>query len=72
MSIVGVVYVLDPAYLRRTETIYEGRVIPYVVPAERSVDIDNPFDFRLVELLMRERLASGDGINPIPPIPPAS
>ncbi len=69
---VGVVYVLAPDYLRRARTIYEGRVIPYVVPPERSIDIDNPFDFRLVELLMRERLASGEGINPIPPIPPAS
>ena len=50
-------YVLDPAYLRRAQSLYEGRVIPYVMPAERCVDIDSPFDFKLVEFLLREQLA---------------
>jgi len=53
---VGVVYVVDPAYLRRAETIYEGRVIPYLVPAERGLDIDSPFDWVMVEALMKARL----------------
>ena len=50
-------YVVDPAYLRRAETIYEGRVIPFVMPPERCLDIDSPIDFRLVELLLQERLS---------------
>ena len=54
---VGLVYVLDPAYLRRAETIYEGRVIPYIVPPERSLDIDSPFDWVMVEALMQMRLS---------------
>jgi len=54
---VGVVYVLSPAYLRQAKTIYEGRVIPFVLPPERCLDIDTPFDFRLVEFLMNDRLA---------------
>lgn len=49
-------YVVDPAYLRRAKTIYEGRVIPFEMPPERCVDIDSPFDFKLVEFLMTERL----------------
>ncbi len=49
-------YVVDPAYLRHAKTIYEGRVIPYEMPAERCVDIDSPFDFKLVEFLMQEHL----------------
>lgn len=53
---VGVVYVLDPAYLRKARTIYEGRVIPYLVPPERSLDIDTPFDWVMVEALMKQRL----------------
>jgi len=53
---VGLVYVLDPAYLRRAKTIYEGRVVPFVVPAERSLDIDNPIDWQMVEYLMQQRL----------------
>ncbi len=47
-------YVVDPAYLRRAETIYEGRVIPFEMPAERCVDIDTPLDFKMVEFLLRE------------------
>jgi len=56
---VGLVYVVDPAYLRRAATIYEGRVIPYVLPAERCHDIDTPHDMRLVEFLLAAQLQDG-------------
>ena len=48
-------YVIDPGYLRRAGGIFEGRVIPYVMPAERCLDIDNEVDFRIVEFLLQER-----------------
>lgn len=47
-------YVVDPAYLKRSKGLWDGRVIPYLMPPERCVDIDTPFDFRLVEFLMQE------------------
>jgi N-acylneuraminate cytidylyltransferase len=47
-------YVVDPAYLKRSKGLWEGRVIPYLMPPERCVDIDTPFDVRLVEFLMQE------------------
>lgn len=50
-------YVVAPDYLRRAKSIYEGRVIPLVMPAERCVDIDTPFDFKLVEFLLNDRLS---------------
>lgn len=50
-------YVIDPAYLRRAKSFYEGRVIPFLMPQERCIDIDSPFDFKLVEFLLRERRA---------------
>lgn len=56
---VGVVYVVDPDYLRRAGTIYEGRVIPLVLPSERCHDIDTPYDFRLVEFLLSAQLKDG-------------
>ena len=56
---VGMVYVVQPDYLRTARTIYEGRVIPYVLPAERCHDIDTPYDFRLVEFLLSEQLKDG-------------
>ncbi|MBO9408322.1 acylneuraminate cytidylyltransferase family protein [Shimia sp. R9_1] len=51
-------YVVAPKYLREAQTIYEGRVIPFEMPPERCIDIDSPFDFKLVELLLQEQLDS--------------
>lgn len=45
-------YVVAPDYLRRSGGLWEGRVIPYLMPAERCIDIDSPFDFDLVEWLL--------------------
>jgi len=56
---VGLVYVVNPDYLRQAKTIYEGRVIPYVMPSERCHDIDTPYDMRLVEFLLSEQLKAG-------------
>jgi N-acylneuraminate cytidylyltransferase len=47
-------YVVSPDYLRRSNSLWGGRVIPYLMPPERCVDIDTPFDFRLVEFLMQD------------------
>ncbi len=53
-------------YLTRRDVLMEddsigGEVIrPYVMPEERSYDIDSERDFRLVELVMRERLETAD------------
>lgn len=49
-------YVVAPDYLRRSGGLWEGRVIPYLMPAERCVDIDSPFDFTLVEFLLTNAL----------------
>ena len=49
-------YVVSPDYLRRAGGLWDGRVIPYLMPPERCVDIDSPFDFTLVEFLLRQRL----------------
>lgn len=56
---VGVVYVVDPAYLRRAKTIYEGRVIPLVLSSERCHDIDTPYDLKIVEFLLNEQIKAG-------------
>lgn len=52
-------YVVAPDYLKRAGSIFEGRVIPYLMPPERCIDIDNEFDFKIVEFLLRERLDDG-------------
>ncbi len=47
-------YVVDPAYLKRATKLFEGRVIPYLMPPERCIDIDTEFDFKLVEFLLKD------------------
>ena len=49
-------YVVAPAYLRASGSLWGGRVIPYLMPPERCVDIDSPFDFTLVEFLLTQSL----------------
>lgn len=49
-------YVVAPDYLRRANSLYEGRVIPYLMPPERCFDIDSPLDFQLVEFLLTQSL----------------
>lgn len=53
-------YVVSPDYLRRSSSLWGGRVIPYLMPPERCVDIDSPFDFRLVEFLLTEAQTRDD------------
>jgi CMP-N-acetylneuraminic acid synthetase len=36
--------------------LWQGLTRLHVMPRERSIDIDDPIDFALVELLMRQKL----------------
>ncbi|WP_281985161.1 acylneuraminate cytidylyltransferase family protein [Thalassorhabdomicrobium marinisediminis] len=49
-------YVLRPGYLRDASSIYEGRVIPFLMPPERCMDVDDPLDWKIVQFLMKDRL----------------
>lgn len=53
-------YVVAPDYLYRATSLYDGRVIPYVMPQERCLDIDTPLDFRIVEFLLKDRESTHD------------
>lgn len=41
--------------------LWDGRVKLHVMPRERSIDIDSLIDFRIVEMLMGERLGAQHG-----------
>ena len=56
---VGLVYVVQPDYLRSAKSLFEGRVIPYLVPESRSLDIDSPLDWDIVEFLLGRQLQTG-------------
>ena len=54
-DITTVCYVLDPEFLLRQTSIFEGQVTGIQVPAERAIDIDTLFDFQIAEFLLCER-----------------
>jgi len=47
----GAIYILKSNTLQRNKKLYSKDIIPYVMPVERSVDIDNEMDFTIAELL---------------------
>ncbi|PUB16273.1 acylneuraminate cytidylyltransferase family protein [Yoonia sediminilitoris] len=56
---VGLVYVVRPDYLRRAQSLFEGRVIPLVLPNERGLDVDSPFDWDVIAYLLGKQIADG-------------
>lgn len=51
----GAVYLAPANLLLRTRTFFAKSLLGYVMPAERSVDIDYAHQFRLAEVLLSER-----------------
>lgn len=49
----GAVYVADINYIMRYKTLYGNNTYAYIMPEERSVDIDNEIDFYFSEYLLR-------------------
>jgi len=49
------IYVMWIKNLLKLKTFFTNKTKIYIMPEERSIDIDRPIDFKLVELLMREK-----------------
>lgn len=54
------IYIFRRKYLKTAETVHSTKTLIYEMPEERSIDIDRPIDFKLVEFLMKEK---GDNIT---------
>ncbi len=52
----GAIYVFKLDLLIKQRTYYSDKTFPYIMPPDRSVDIDNLFDFELAEFLLMRRL----------------
>ncbi|ABE52489.1 cytidylyltransferase domain-containing protein [Methanococcoides burtonii] len=50
----GAIYITTIENLYKNNGFYCDKIIPYIMPAERSVDIDDEIDFKLAELLIQE------------------
>ena len=53
----GAIYLTERSWLSSHQSFYAERTYAYVMPAERSLDIDNAWDMHLCELILRDRLA---------------
>lgn len=49
----GAIFIARPKDLNRNKSFYSENTIPYIMPLEKSVDIDDEFDFMIAEFLMQ-------------------
>jgi N-acylneuraminate cytidylyltransferase len=54
-DITTVCYVLNPDFVLRQNSIFEGRVRGIEIPSERALDIDTFFDFQIAEFFLSAR-----------------
>jgi len=52
----GAMYFADANWLRGSGSLVGAETLAYVMPKERSVDLDTPLDWRFAELLLKESL----------------
>jgi len=52
---VASIYVLDPLYLQRAGHLLEGHTEGYDIGPCKSFDVDSELDFRIIEMLMKEK-----------------
>jgi N-acylneuraminate cytidylyltransferase/CMP-N,N'-diacetyllegionaminic acid synthase len=53
----GAIYLIRCGSLIEHRTFWPQGTYAYIMPPERSLDVDSPWEFHLVELLMRDRYA---------------
>jgi CMP-N-acetylneuraminic acid synthetase len=51
----GAIYLIRPSVLRDQQTFHPSRTFPYVMPGERSLDIDDPWDLHVIRLIMEDQ-----------------
>jgi CMP-N,N'-diacetyllegionaminic acid synthase len=57
----GAVYAVSTVWFARTKAFVTSETVGYVMPPERSVDVDSALDFALCEALLVARSTSGTG-----------
>lgn len=50
----GAIFISTPKNLFKYKSFYCKKVLPYIMPIEKSIDIDNDINFKLAELLIQE------------------
>jgi CMP-N-acetylneuraminic acid synthetase len=52
-DVTTVVYVSRPKYVMESVGLFDGKVSAIAVPKERSIDIDDIYDFKMAEVILR-------------------
>lgn len=52
----GAIYISTPNILNKYLSFFGDKIIPYLMPFERSIDIDSEEDFNLAEIIFKYRL----------------
>lgn len=60
LAINGAIYLITPQALRQGGSLCPPGTLPLVTPAERSLDVDTPWDFHLADLLLRDLHGAAD------------
>lgn len=55
----GAIYVIRPAVLLAEQTLFPPGTFAYVMPPERALDVNTPWELRLVDLVLRDRDPTG-------------
>ncbi len=58
-----VAYAALPNYVLRSDNMWSGNVNGIVIPQERSIDIDNEFDFNLAKILIKDEIFKNQSNN---------
>ena len=56
----GAIYLIKPEVLAAQKTWYPPSTFAYVMPTERALDVDTPWDVRLADMVLRDRLRDGE------------
>lgn len=51
----GAIYMIEAKIIKENMEIYGEKSYAYIMPKERSVDVDDMMDFKIAEMYMRER-----------------
>ena len=51
----GAVFISSPDKIRKYRSFYCPKTIPYIMPTDRSIDIDSTLDFKMAEILLEEQ-----------------
>jgi N-acylneuraminate cytidylyltransferase/CMP-N,N'-diacetyllegionaminic acid synthase len=54
----GAIYLAKSKVLLEQKTWYTNLTFPYIMPAERSIDVNTPWDLKLAELIMNNRTSN--------------